>query len=94
MRSIQSEVNSTGKIINLLTTDASRVEFAIHHCCHLFVGPIYALVLCLFLLNVASYKMFCGLMLLLISIPFQSLIGKLLGNIRFVILFYSLYKLI
>lgn len=89
MRSLQSDLNSSGKIINLLTTDCSRFEIAIANSGHLFVGPIYSIGIVLLLFNVANYTMLTGLVIILLSIPIQSLLGRILGNFRYFILLFQ-----
>lgn len=82
MSSLQSEQNSSGKIINLLANDGTRIEFSIFFAPYLFIGPIMAIVVLLYLIMAADYSILSGLLVLILTIPLQSFLGKLLGNIR------------
>lgn len=66
----------------MLSNDTSRVEMAFLFLSYLLVGPLEAVFVVVVLINMIDYSILGGLLILLIVIPFQLLIGKVLNRLR------------
>ena len=75
----------SGKIINLLSNDATRVEMFHYFLPFLIISPIQAIIIIFLLIKFVNISILSGVVLLLIAIPAQSLSGKILDRLRFVL---------
>ncbi len=82
LNSISSEHDSSGKILNLLSNDGSRVEMAFLFFSYLIVAPLQAIAILLLLLEMVDISILSGVLLLAIIIPLQSFLGKVLNMYR------------
>ena len=73
------EHDSSGKIINLLSNDVSRIETAFHFFPNLFTGPLQVIAIILLLLEMIDLSIIVGVSLLIIVIPLQFVLGKFLN---------------
>lgn len=73
-----------GQMVNLLTNDVNRFDIALNYIQYLVVAPIQAII-SVFILSSAYlgfYSTAAGSALLLLYVPFQSLMGRLFGRLR------------
>ncbi len=74
--------NSSGDIINLLSTDATRIEIGVLYLPYLIIGPIQiAVVVAIVLWKIGLYFL-AGLVLLVLIIPLQAIIAKAYNKYR------------
>ena len=78
-------VDLDGQIINLIGNDGTRIENCLLYFPYLFVGPIQALVIIGLLVKMIDVSILSGLVLLLVFIPLQSLLGKLMDRLKYVL---------
>ncbi|XP_056642945.1 probable multidrug resistance-associated protein lethal(2)03659 [Diorhabda sublineata] len=71
-----------GQMVNLLSNDVGRFDQAVHHLHHFYLAPMQTLtVMVLLYFNVGWTALF-GAVFLLLSIPFQSWLGKKTSRFR------------
>lgn len=73
---------STGQIINMVSTDSSRIEMGALFLHYLWSGPLQIVVMLGILYGLIGPSMFVGLVLFAISIPIQSKITSWLSKFR------------
>ncbi|KAK5646813.1 hypothetical protein RI129_005277 [Pyrocoelia pectoralis] len=73
---------ASGQIVNLLSNDVNRFDFFTVFIHHLWVAPVQACIACYLMYQEVEYSALFGLAFLLLFIPFQFLLGKLLSNVR------------
>ena len=78
--------NASGDIINLLSTDATRIEIGVLYLPYLIIGPIQILVVVAVIMWKIGVYFLVGLLLLLLIIPLQALIAKAYNNYRFLLI--------
>ena len=71
------EQDSSGKILNFLSNDVSRIEVGYFFSPYLFAGPFQVLAIILMLLEMVDLSIISGILLLIIVIPLQSVLGKI-----------------
>lgn len=73
-----------GQMVNLLTNDVNRFDVALNYIQYLVVAPIQAVIAVCILSSayLGFYATAAGSALLLLYIPFQSLMGRLFGRLR------------
>lgn len=72
----------SGDILNLLSTDATRIEIGVLYLPYLFIGPIQILVVITVILKKIGVWFLAGLLLLLIIVPSQALVAKAYNKFR------------
>jgi ATP-binding cassette subfamily C (CFTR/MRP) protein 4 len=75
-----SGTESNGKIINLLSNDASRIEFGFLFVPYLIISPLQAIAIIFLLVEMVDLSMLSGILLFLTVIPLQSLVAKILNR--------------
>nr|QUF59454.1 ATP-binding cassette transporter Abcc4-1 [Brachionus angularis] len=73
---------SAGDIINLLSTDATRIEYGIYFLPYLITGPIQAIFVILVIYSQVGYSFLTGLLLLALIMPAKWLIAKTFNKFR------------
>ncbi|XP_050518318.1 probable multidrug resistance-associated protein lethal(2)03659 isoform X1 [Diabrotica virgifera virgifera] len=71
-----------GQMVNLLSNDVGRFDTAPIHLHHLYIAPIQALIVMVFLYIVVGWTGLLGTFFLLLSIPLQSWLGKKTSQFR------------
>jgi ATP-binding cassette subfamily C (CFTR/MRP) protein 4 len=74
--------NFSGDIINLLSTDATRIEIGVLYLPFLFIGPIQIVIVITVILQKIGVWFLAGLLLLLLILPIQALVAKAYNNYR------------
>ncbi len=74
--------NFSGDIINLLSTDATRIEIGVLYLPYLFIGPIQIVIVITVILQKIGVWFLAGLLLLLLIVPIQALVAKAFNNYR------------
>ena len=77
-----SEGYSSGKILNLLSNDGSRIEQSFHYVAYLVIAPLETIAIILLLSKYVDITILCGILLLIVSIPLQTYLGKVLNNFK------------
>ena len=80
MNSICSEQNSSGRILNLLSNDGTRIEMAFYFIPYLVIGPLLAVAIVILLIEMVDITILSGILLLFIIMPLQSVLGKVLNT--------------
>lgn len=75
---------TVGQLVNLLSNDVDRFDFALIYVPYLVIAPIQALVsfLILSFFYLGLYSTLAGAILLLLYVPFQTLMGQYFGKLR------------
>jgi ATP-binding cassette subfamily C (CFTR/MRP) protein 4 len=74
-----SEHDSTGKIINMLSNDGTRIEFGFLWISYLIVSPLQGIAIIYLLLELVDLSILSGVLILLLIVPLQSVLGKVLN---------------
>jgi ATP-binding cassette subfamily C (CFTR/MRP) protein 4 len=74
--------NSSGQLMNIVSTDCSRIESCILFCPYVFIAPIELLIVIGVLVNVVHWSMLAGLIIIFVSLPVQSVLGKGFDHLR------------
>ena len=82
MDSVSLNSDASGRILNLLTNDSSRVERAFYFYHYLVVGPLQAVAIMILLFELVDFSILSGVLLILVLIPLQSIFGKLSNYFR------------
>ena len=67
-----------GKILNLLSNDGFRIEGAFIFYHYLLIAPLLTITTAILLTKMVDLSILSGLLLLLIIVPLQSILGKVL----------------
>ncbi|KAK4880306.1 hypothetical protein RN001_008452 [Aquatica leii] len=73
---------ASGQVVNLLSNDVNRFDFFTIFIHHLWVSPLQACIACYLMYQEVEYSALFGLAFLLLFIPFQFLLGKMLSKFR------------
>jgi hypothetical protein len=73
----------SGQLINLISNDGARLEVSLYYIPYFVIGPVQTLVIMYLLVTTIHVSILSGLVVLLVAIPFQSLLGKLFNRLRF-----------
>lgn len=73
---------STGQIVNLMSTDAGRMEMAVSYVHYIWSGPFQIIVILALLFRLLGWIAFVGFVFLLVGIPIQSRITTRLSRYR------------
>jgi ABC-type multidrug transport system fused ATPase/permease subunit len=73
---------STGQIVNLMSTDAGRLDMAASYLHYAWSGPFQAIVILFLLFRLLSWAAFVGFAFLVLFIPVQSKITTMLSKYR------------
>lgn len=73
---------SQGQIVNLMSTDAGRLELATSYLHYIWSGPFQVVVILVFLFYLVNWAAFVGFAFLLVGIPLQSRITTSLSKYR------------
>lgn len=75
---------TVGQMVNLLTNDVNRFDVALIYMQYLLVAPIQAIIMATILstMYLGLYPTLAGSALLLLFVPFQSLMGRWFGRLR------------
>ena len=73
---------STGQIVNLMSTDCSRLDMAATYIHYVWSGPFQVLIIMVLLFRLLSWAAFIGFGFLLLIIPVQSKVTALLSKYR------------
>ena len=73
---------SPGKITNMISSDAQRIEMFVTLVHTIWSAPLQVIVISIFLILQLSYGAAIGIGLLIILTPLQALLWKMLSNIR------------
>lgn len=76
------ENESTGRIINLMTNDVSRFEKLVILLPYLFIAPVQALFIVFVLAELVDVHFLTGLGVLILFIPCQYVVSKLLDRLK------------
>ncbi|CAG9840910.1 unnamed protein product [Diabrotica balteata] len=71
-----------GQMVNLLSNDVGRFDLAVVHIPDLYIAPIQALIVMVFLYVIVGWTGLLGTIFLLMSIPLQSWLGKKTSQFR------------
>jgi ATP-binding cassette subfamily C (CFTR/MRP) protein 4 len=74
--------NSSGQLMNIISADCSRIESCILFCPYIFIAPIELLIVIGILVNVVHWSMLAGLFIIFLSLPIQSVLGKVFDHLR------------
>jgi hypothetical protein len=72
-----------GQVLNLIANDASRIEMAFYFFPYLLIGPIQAISIMIMLFMLVDLTVLSGLVVLLVTIPAQTLLAKFFDRMRF-----------
>jgi ABC-type multidrug transport system fused ATPase/permease subunit len=76
------DANSSGQLINIISTDCARVEYSILFMPFLFVAPVELIVVIVILFNLVDKTILSGLAVVAIALPIQSMLGKVFDHMR------------
>jgi ATP-binding cassette subfamily C (CFTR/MRP) protein 4 len=76
------DTSSTGKIVNLCTNDVQRFEDAAPFAYFLFLAPIEAVIVGIYLYFYIGVAAWAGMAALLVVIPIQAIFSRLFGSVR------------
>lgn len=82
LSSLSRQSFSTGQIVNLMSTDASRLDAVVTFVHYIWSGPFQVLVIITLLFRLLSWAAFVGVGVLIIFIPIQSQITATLSKFR------------
>jgi hypothetical protein len=85
-----SDKKTNIEFLNLLSTDATRIEYSTWYLTYLFIGPIKGIVIIAILVTQVNVSVLSGFILFLIFIPLQGFITKFLGKYKYVMVSYHL----
>lgn len=71
-----------GQLLNMLSNDATRIEFSVYFVPYLVVGPLEAIATAILLTKMIDVSVLSGLVIIAIAIPTQAALGKVLDKIR------------
>ncbi|XP_056643789.1 probable multidrug resistance-associated protein lethal(2)03659 isoform X2 [Diorhabda sublineata] len=71
-----------GQMVNLLSNDVGRFDQAVHHLHHFYMAPLETLIVMVLLYYNVGWTALFGAVFLLLSIPFQSWLGKKTSQYR------------
>ena len=66
----------------MLTNDGTKIEYIVYFMSYLIVAPLESLVIIFILIELIDASILSGLVIIAISIPIQSLLGKALDRLR------------
>ncbi|KAB0797835.1 hypothetical protein PPYR_09004 [Photinus pyralis] len=73
---------AVGHVVNLLSNDVSRFDFFIQLSQYLWIGPLQTIIVSYFLYKEAGISAIIGVVVLLLFIPFQLVMAKLIAKLR------------
>ncbi len=73
---------ASGKLINILSNDCSRVENSVYLLSYLIIAPLEAAAVIVLLVYLIDLSVLYGLVVVLIAIPIQAGLGKLFDHLR------------
>lgn len=82
LNSLNSNQNSSGKILNLISNDTSKIEIALMFPAYLVIAPLQAISIIILLIFMVDYTILAGLLILAIIFPLQITLGKLFNVFR------------
>lgn len=72
--------------MNLLTNDAAKLEFSVIFLPYLIVVPIEFVVMVIILTEMIDVSILMGLTIVVVFIPVQLVLGKLLNKLRYILI--------
>ena len=82
LNKVEFDADSSGKFINMLSTDCSRIESTVLFSPFLFIAPIELAVVFVVLVNVVDQSMLGGMLVIFLAIPCQAMLGKVFDQMR------------
>jgi ATP-binding cassette subfamily C (CFTR/MRP) protein 4 len=82
LSNLSNDNQLTGQLINMLSTDCSRVETSIPFMSFIVIAPIELLFVIYLLFKAVHVSILSGLIIMFIAIPSQSLLGKVYDHMR------------
>lgn len=76
-----------GQLLNMLSNDGTKIELIVYFLPYLLVAPIESGIIVFILIKLIDVSILSGLVIIAISIPIQSLLGKALDKLRYLFRF-------
>jgi ATP-binding cassette subfamily C (CFTR/MRP) protein 4 len=73
---------TTGQLINMVSNDAARIESSVYLISYILIAPLEALSVIFLLIYLIDLTVLSGLTLLVLALPLQAILGKVLNRIR------------
>ncbi len=83
MNMVGFDTNSSGQLINIISTDCARVEYSILFMPFLFVAPVELAFVIMILVNTVDKTILSGLLVVAVALPIQSMLGKIFDHMRY-----------
>ncbi|CAF0703150.1 unnamed protein product [Brachionus calyciflorus] len=77
-----SDNQLAGQLLNMLSNDGTKIEYSVYFLAYLIIAPIESIIIIIILVETIDASILSGLVILAISIPIQSLLGKALDRLR------------
>lgn len=71
-----------GQILNMIANDGSRIELSVYFLPYLLIGPIQAIIIIIMLIKLIDLSVLSGLIVMMITIPAQTLLAKIYDRLR------------
>uniref|UniRef100_A0A336K3I0 CSON002942 protein n=1 Tax=Culicoides sonorensis TaxID=179676 RepID=A0A336K3I0_CULSO len=76
------ERSSIGQVVNLLSNDVARFEYAVTFLHYLFIGPLEVIVITIILYREIGISILFGVCFMILFVPLQMYLGKLNSKLR------------
>ena len=67
----------------MIANDCSRIESSVFMLPYLIIGPIQAIIIVVVMAKVVDIAFVCGISVILLIVPIQSILAKIFSKIRF-----------
>nr|UOU03343.1 ATP-binding cassette subfamily C4-4-2 [Brachionus rubens] len=74
--------NLNGQLLNMLSNDGTKLEYIVYFMSYLIVSPLESIAIVIILVKLVDVSILSGLIIIGISIPIQSLVGKIVDKLR------------
>jgi ATP-binding cassette, subfamily C (CFTR/MRP), member 4 len=75
-----------GKLLNLISNDTTKLEYSPYFAAMMILGPLQLIIIIVLLIKLINVNILSGFLVILLAIPIQALLGKLMDHTRRIIL--------